>query len=188
MNIKSNKDEFPDLPRSHPYYGPIHYFTGKKVLSGYEDGTFGPDNTLTRSELLAVVLRALDLEYDGEILVGIFKDVPKDHWVNPLINNALDRRIITADRPVFEPNRPVTRSEFLAILVVASQIDVDVDDVTKVWSDVSETHWSAKYAKVAYKYKLFSKLRDDTFGPNNSVTRGEVANAMYQFLFQTKNR
>jgi len=166
------RDRFPDLPKDHQYYNSIKYYVGKGVLNGYEDGTFGPDNTLTRSELLAVVLEALDLEYEGETLIGIFKDVPEDHWVNPLITNAVDRGIITTDRPIFEPNRPVTRAEFLAILAFASQQDLD-DDLKsgKRWKDVDQNHWSAKYAALAYNLDLFEYIDGDYFGTNDSVRR-----------------
>lgn len=85
-------------------------------MKGFNDGTFRSTQTVTRSEILGIVLNALDIVNHGEILVGIFKDVPKDHWVNPLISEAVKRKIVTTDRPFFEPNRSVTKVEFLAIL------------------------------------------------------------------------
>lgn len=181
-------DEFPDLPRDHPYYGPIKYFVSKGVLNGYEDGSFGPDKTLTRSELLAVVLNALKLENEGEMLIGIFQDVPVDHWVNPLISNAVNRGIITTDRKVFEPNREVTRAEFLAILVFAGMVDFDVDRIKKSYKDVDINHWSSKYAKIAYDLKLFTDISGSKFGPDNSVQRGEVAYAMFHYLQKTRDK
>jgi len=66
------------------------------------------------------VLKSLDIAPHGEIVTGIFYDVPREHWVNPLISEAVKRKIVSTDREVFEPNRAVTRIEFLAILALAS--------------------------------------------------------------------
>jgi hypothetical protein len=53
------------------------------------------------------VLKALDIAPHGEIVTGIFHDVPKEHWVNPLISEAVKRKIVSTEREVFEPNRAV---------------------------------------------------------------------------------
>lgn len=66
------------------------------------------------------MLKSLDIAPHGEIVTGIFHDVPAEHWVNPLISEAVKRKIVSTEREVFEPNRPVTRVEFLAILALAS--------------------------------------------------------------------
>jgi hypothetical protein len=119
--------------------------------------------------------------HHGEILVGIFKDVPKDHWVNPLISEAVKRKIVSTDRIFFEPNRAVTRVEFLAILGQASG-DRLSKKVTKQWRDIDQKHWSQQYAEFALKYKLFEGISSDNFKPNEPVTRGEIAQAMYIYL------
>jgi hypothetical protein len=113
--------------------------------------------------------------------VGIFQDVPKDHWVNPLITEAVKRKIISTDRPLFEPNRAVTRVEFLAILWQASGEKLSTK-VTKKWKDIDQNHWSQPYAEFAFKKKLFANISNDIFGANEPVTRGEIAQAMYIYL------
>lgn len=103
-------------------------------------------------------------------MVGIFKDVPKNHWVNPLISEAVKRKIVSTDRVLFEPNRAVTRVEFLAILGQASN-EKFAKKSSKNWKDVDPAHWSQKYAEFALKYKLFENISGDTFNPNQPVTR-----------------
>ncbi len=172
---------FNDVSTSDKYYNAITYFAKKGILKGSGDGSFKSTMTVTRSEILWIVLNVLGIVHHWEILVGIFKDVPKDHWVNPLISEAVKRKIITTDRPFFEPNSKVTRVEFLAILWQASGENLS-KKITKKWKDVDQKHWSQQYAEFALKYKLFENINWDTFRPNDPVTRGEIAQAMYIYL------
>lgn len=178
---KNPKWVFDDLSSSDKYYESVTYFAKKWLLKWFDDGTFRSNQTVTRSEILGIVLKALGIVHHGEILVGIFKDVPKDHWVNPLISEAVKRKIVSTDRPFFEPNRPVTRVEFLAILWQASGEKLSKKN-TKNWKDIDQNHWSQQYAEFALKYKLFENINWDTFRPNDPVTRGEIAQAMYTYL------
>jgi len=106
--------------------------------------------------------------------------------VNPLISEAVKRKIVSTDREVFEPNRAVTRVEFLAILALASGENL-TPGVTKSWTDLSWSHWSHKYAQFALKYNLIDGVDGTTFKPNQSISRGEIAEAVYRYLV-IKNR
>lgn len=119
-------------------------------------------------------------------MTGIFHDVPKEHWVNPLISEAVKRKIVSTEREVFEPNRPVTRIEFLAILALASGENIPTG-VTKSWKDLSWSHWSHKYAQFALTYNLIDNISGDTFQPNQPISRGEISEAVYRYLV-LKNR
>lgn len=63
------------------------------IITGYEDGSFGPNKTITRAEFAAVVCRALGL---GEALGGaqVFTDVPADHWAAGYVALAYQQGII----------------------------------------------------------------------------------------------
>lgn len=177
---------FSDVPTNHPFYTSIGYFARKNIIRGYADGTFKSTQNVTRSELLGIVLSALDIAPHGEIVTGIFHDVPKEHWVNPLISEAIKRKIISTDRKEFEPNSAVSRVEFLAILGLASGENIPTD-LLKSWKDISWNHWSHKYAQFALKYNLLDNISGDTFRPNDPITRGEIAEAVYRYLV-IKNR
>lgn len=110
-----------------------------------------------------------------------FRDIAKDSWINPIVSEALKRKIISADKNTFSPDRPVTRVEFLAILGLASSEQIS-DQVTKSWKDISWTHWSHKYAEFALKNALIDNISGDQFKPNQAVTRGELAQALYRYL------
>jgi len=177
---------FSDVPYNNKFYTSISYFARQRIIKWFDDGTFKPERNVTRSELLGIVLQALDIAPHGEIVTGIFHDVPREHWVNPLISEAVKRKIVSTEREVFEPNRAVTRAEFLAILTLASGENL-TPGVTKNWTDLSWSHWSHKYAQFSLKYNLIDGTGGNTFQPNKAISRGEISEAVYRYLVQ-KNR
>ncbi len=172
---------FSDVPSTSPYYNSISYFAKRGIISGYADGSFKPEKNVTRAELLAIVFKWLNIEIRGNSTTSTFRDISNNSWINPIISEALKRKIISADKNTFSPDRPVTRVEFLAILWLASGEQIS-DQVTKSWKDVSWTHWSHKYAEFALKNALIDNISGDLFKPNQVVTRGELAQALYRYL------
>jgi hypothetical protein len=185
-NTNTTPGNFSDVPYSHKFYTSISYFGKLNIIKWFNDGTFQSDKSVTRSELLGIVLKSLDIAPHGEIVTGIFHDVPSEHWVNPLISEAVKRKIVSTEREVFEPNRSVTRVEFLAILALASGENLPIG-VTKSWNDLSWSHWSHKYAQFALRYKLIDDIEGNTFKPNQPISRGEISEAVYRYLV-AKNR
>jgi Peptidase family M23/S-layer homology domain len=177
---------FSDVPYNHRFYNSINYFGKKNIIKWFEDGTFRSEISVTRSELLWIVLKSLDIAPHWEIVTGIFYDVPSEHWVNPLISEAVKRKIVSTERRTFEPNRAVTRVEFLAILALASWENIQIG-VTKSWNDLSWSHWSHKYAQFALKYKLIDEIDWNSFKPNQPISRGEMSEAVYRYLI-AKNK
>lgn len=178
---KTSPGTFSDVTSSNPYYNSVTYFAKRGIINGYSDGTFKPEKNVTRGELLAIIFKWLNIESRGGVSTSTFRDIAKDSWINPIVSEALKRKIISADKNTFSPDRPVTRVEFLAILGLASSEQIS-DQVTKSWKDISWTHWSHKYAEFALKNALIDNISGDQFKPNQAVTRGELAQALYRYL------
>lgn len=172
---------FSDVTMSDKFYTAVSYFGRLNIIKWFEDGTFRPEKDVTRSELLWIVLKSLDIAPHGEIVTGIFHDVPREHWVNPLVSEAVKRKIVSTEREIFEPNRAVSRVEFLAILALASGEELPIG-VTKSWRDLSWSHWSHKYAQFSLKYRLIDDTDGVSFKPNQAISRGEISQAVYRYL------
>ncbi|WP_226546283.1 S-layer homology domain-containing protein [Bacillus thuringiensis] len=84
------------------------------IMSGFGDGTFGPDNILTREQLAAVLTRAFNLKATS---TTTFKDVNKNYWATNAIS-ALQESKITAGTGdnMFEPKSIVTREQYAQFL------------------------------------------------------------------------
>jgi hypothetical protein len=68
--------DFTDVPPEHPYYGPIAEFASSGWIDGYGDGTFQPDEPVTRQQFAKMVVRTLRLTVTGNEVCP-FTDVPK---------------------------------------------------------------------------------------------------------------
>lgn len=142
-------------------------------LSGYANGTFGPDRNMTRAEVTTMFARLLTEKMSADqTYSNTFSDVAKSHWAANYIGYMQQFGIITgyADGS-FRPDASVTRAEFSAI---ASRFET-LTEGTKSFSDVPSSHWAAKYINFAATRGWVNGYADGTFRPNNSITRAEVA-------------
>ena len=70
---------YPDVAIDHENFDAIEYLDEQNVINGYTDGTFGPDNTVTRAEAMKIILNALNVEIEMD-LDSFFPDVKEDDW------------------------------------------------------------------------------------------------------------
>lgn len=92
------------------------------IITGYEDGSFQPENTLTRAEFSAIIIRALGLEDAISTVEGQtqFTDVPAGYWGAGYINMAQQMGIINGyGDGRFGPDDKVTGVQTLKMLVCA---------------------------------------------------------------------
>ena len=131
-------------------------------------------------------MKTLKIEQKGEIITGVFSDVPKSHWVTPFLSEAIKNKIISTAKAKFRPDAPITRVELLAILIASTGEKLPTG-VTKTWKDIQWGHWSYRYGVFAYQNNLFSDIGGTSFKPNSPLTRGEAAEALYRYL-KTKSK
>ncbi|WP_337104181.1 S-layer homology domain-containing protein [Paenibacillus sp. YIM B09110] len=101
-----------------------------------------------------------------------FTDVEK-HWSKPAVNDLGSRLILSA--PVngfFHPNSDITRAEFAGILVRSLGLSRVKGPMRFV--DVKEEEWYSGAVQTAYAYGLISGFGDDTFRPNDNITREQA--------------
>jgi 2',3'-cyclic-nucleotide 2'-phosphodiesterase/3'-nucleotidase/5'-nucleotidase len=148
-------------------------YTGQVDEKGF--GVF----TLDVSKAVAPSLPAAD-PVTEQPAVAVFKDVPVSHWAAGYINSLTADKIIsgkTAD--TFDPNGLVTRAEFASLLTKALKLQVNVSPVFK---DVPASAWYAGAVAAAHENKLVSGVTADTFAPNASITREQMAVMVKQGL------
>lgn len=88
------------------------------IIQGYTDGTFHPDQSVTRAELVQLLDRAIGFEGLEKVKTGIsFPDVEVDFWGREAIEKAAETGIINGyPDGNFRPNDPVTREELAVII------------------------------------------------------------------------
>ena len=147
-------------------------------IFGYEDGTFRPDNNMSRAEAAAIFARLIS-EKKGEKISSktSFNDVSKNEWYSDYIGYLSKYGIIKgyADN-TFRPNDNVTRAEFVAMTVRFNSLfnEVKKGSYTVKYTDVASNYWA--YSDVAYAKHTgwLNGYADGTFKGDNAITRAEV--------------
>lgn len=111
-----------------------------------------------------------------------FEDV-KGHWAESYINYLFQRGIVKGvSDTAFEPDRNVTRAEFVTMIVRA--LDLPIQTYNNSFSDVAASDWYANNIETALQNNLITIY--DTFRPNDLITREEMTK-MTVAAWQTKN-
>jgi hypothetical protein len=92
------------------------------IIDGFEDGTYRPDEPVTRAQFAKIVVASLGVGEAAQYAKGAtkFSDVPADHWATGYINVAVDVGVI-AGYPdgTFQPENQVTFAEAIKMIVAA---------------------------------------------------------------------
>lgn len=139
-------------------------------LSGYPDGTFGTDRNMTRAEV-AQMFYALLLDKDVEITTS-FSDVPEDAWYAEAVNTLSSLGMLGGyPGGTYRPDAPITRAEFAAVaLAFANQSS----NAACSYTDVNAGAWYYPYVAQASSFGWIGGYPENTFRPDNKITRAEV--------------
>lgn len=114
MGLDGQASKFTDVSGAHWANKYIGAAAGAGLMNGYSDGTFRPNEKISRSELAALITRAFKLTGTGNTT---FKDVKKEAWYYNSIDALASNKIITgyADS-TFKPEKDITRAEFATVV------------------------------------------------------------------------
>ena len=143
---------FSDVAKSHWAANYIGYMQQFGIITGYADGSFRPDASVTRAEFAAIASRFETLTEGTKS----FSDVPSSHWAAKYINFAATRGWVNgyADG-TFRPNNSITRAEVAAVTCRLLERNADQSYIRshlselRVFTDVSESHWAYWYTMEA---------------------------------------
>ena len=135
---------FPDVAPGSWYNTAVSVITRMGVIKGYPDGTFKPDNSITRAELAAIAARfARAMAMRGNNVDG-FTDI-SGHWAEADIRHATIIGWVKGYPDfTFKPDQPITRAEFITLANnVLKRIPETTDDLLNgdmvSWSDNADT-------------------------------------------------
>lgn len=143
---------FSDVAKSHWAANYIGYMQQFGIITGYADGSFRPDASVTRAEFAAIASRFERLTEGTKS----FSDVPSSHWAAKYINFAATRGWVNgyADG-TFQPTNSITRAEVAAVTCRLLERNADQSYIRshlselRAFTDVSESHWAYWYTMEA---------------------------------------
>ncbi|MEQ6376457.1 S-layer homology domain-containing protein [Bacillaceae bacterium S4-13-56] len=176
--------EFPDLLG---YRTEITYLAERKIINGYTDGTFGPDQTVSRTQAVVMILRTLGVDYQNSNAPDPgFTDVSPATNEYKAIAEAVSLGFISGkENNTFDPAGKLTRGQMAKILVKAFELTGESD---KTFTDVaaptddSDGHWAYDYISTLAANKITTGYPNGTFLPQADISRQHFALFIYRYL------
>lgn len=175
-------DYFPDDTWEHWAEGDMLDMLQSDILRGQKvtDRKWGitylylnPDNTITRAEFVAMIVRALELETTKQ---GIQFTDTANHWAQNDINTASALGVVSGKTATtFDPNGKITRAEIASILYRAFDPTVYFEKGTpKNFTDLPSTHWAYNHIRQVNGVKIINGTTETTVSPGKNATRAEA--------------
>ncbi|OPH62099.1 hypothetical protein BC351_02345 [Paenibacillus ferrarius] len=151
--------------------------THKPYINGFIDGTFGPEKTVTRAQMAAMLARNLETAYKGNG-TSSFKDIDVLHWAfqdMEIVNQDGLMQGYTDER--FGPEEGITRAE-MAVIVdrwMAKQGKASGSpDHDTIYTDLTDKHWAYQAIMHVRGYSIMEGYQGNAFAPNQKLTRAEA--------------
>lgn len=150
-------------------------------IKGDTEGTFRPDDSITRAEFATIISRSLNKKMDdAQSSDTNFNDVSSSDWYAKAIAFVQSMGLINGyEDGTFRPEASITRAEAAVIIMRVEKIQGDV--VTGTLTDISG-NWAEKEILAAYAKGLISGYPDGTFRPENRITRAETVTMLNNVL------
>ncbi|MEO5951484.1 MAG: S-layer homology domain-containing protein, partial [Chloroflexia bacterium] len=198
--------QFPDVPAGSTFYDYVRCLACKGIVSGYPDGTFGPNNLVTRGQLSKIVSNSAG--YNEPHSEQSFEDVPVGSTFHLFIERLFSRSFISGyacggagepcgigNSPYFRPNANVTRGQTSKIVASARGLPAppaglwtfhDVPNTSTFWQWIEELASSGAitgYPCGGAGEPCVPPENRYYFRPATSVTRGQSAKIVSNTFF-----
>ncbi|NMM53422.1 hemoblobin-interacting domain-containing protein [Paenibacillus aquistagni] len=142
LNLEKIVDPgFQDVNESSEYYKSIAAVVSAGIFQGYADGTFKPDQSITRAEMAKILVVAYQLPVE-ELVINPFEDVSKASWYAPYLTSLIQNKITTGTSlTTYSPNHAVNRGEMALFIYRCQQLSQQLteqiieSEVTTITSD-----------------------------------------------------
>lgn len=142
-------------------------------ISGYPDGTVGPDKTITRAEAATMFYNLL-ADKNGD--TKAFTDVPANQWYAKAVMTLAGKGVISGyPDGTFKPNAPITRAEFVTMAMNFANAG---KGTACSFPDVPQNMWYYGAIAGATQNGWISGYPEGTFGPDRYITRAEVTSVI----------
>ena len=161
----------------------IEALAAKGVIAGFKDGTFHPNEPVTRAQFAAIINKAFQPTAQRQAVK--FGDVSSKFWANESIQAAYRGGFLSGyPGQKFKPDQPLPKVQALVSLASGMNLRSDDKSSLSVYKDATSIPNYAVTAiagatqkELVFNYPLLNQLN-----PNRDATRAEVAAFVYQAL------
>lgn len=173
---------FTDMTAEHWGYEYVIPLADANIINGYPDGTFLPEATISKGEFMKLVIQS-------SLPAGVdINDAPSslDHWAGKYLYVAETYRIVNPGDLTLETiEQPITRREMVLMITKADLVlrrNALEQDVSVTYNDYDDMDTQEiRYLTHAVSKGLIKGYPDNTFRPDNNMTRAEAATMIYRY-------
>ncbi|MFW6358911.1 MAG: S-layer homology domain-containing protein, partial [Chroococcales cyanobacterium] len=186
--LGANTAGFSDVPSDFWGFAAIQKAAAMKFIAGFPNGTFRPQNKLTRVQALVSLVSGLGLSGGNVNVLSVYSDraqIPS--YATNAIATATERRmVVNYPQPhTLDPMRDITRAEIAALVyqalvatnqakAIASPYIVNADSYLPSFADIQD-HWASDFIRRLASLDLINGFMDGTFKPNDPINRAQYA-------------
>ncbi len=172
--------KFSDVSNAHWASPAINDLTGKGVLSGYPDGSFQPDKSVSREEFVKILVLAMGLYNENSQCA--FIDVTENSWYYPYVASAYENGIVNGKGDYFGSGEQITREEAATMIYRCTKILGKNLSGSMEFVDNDMISGFAKEAVTTISGTIINGDENGRFNPFGSTTRAQSAKMIYQLL------
>lgn len=168
---------FGDVSYNHKNRIAIEYLQEEEIIGGYPDGTYRPENTINRAEMMKMLVEGLGITPDPAAYSDCFPDVHSE-WFARYVCYAKEQNWIGGyPDGTFQPANNVLDVEAFKMILNARGVEIASDFVPLKFADVSPSEWYRPYLVTAEKLNL-----TEDFTPGANYKRGQVAEVVFRTI------
>ena len=171
--------QFTDVPPDHWAIEPIEYLGTLFIMPGYTDGTFQPDGTIKRADLLINLLNIDRIPPAADLEPFPFSDIETKDWVAPYAKAGFEEKLIIGyPDNTFRPWNMINRAEGTTMAVRYAGYNI-TSAQERPYDDISTRFWAINDINTAKENGLLWFIVK-YFYPNDELSRAEQAAIMSQ--------
>ncbi|MGE5390695.1 MAG: S-layer homology domain-containing protein [Deltaproteobacteria bacterium] len=166
---------FNDVAASDPNALYIKYIVARGIITGFPDGSYHPQEALTRAQAAVIFTRIMGLNTKSGGKSN-FKDIPANYWAAGSITAASQAGYIKGiDANNYKPEAKLTRAQGISLFMKLSK-QPDTGAVLPTLNDINNRHWAARPVAMALDAGMIGLSQDKkNFYPDAGFNRGDLA-------------
>ena len=174
---------FKDVPANYWAKTYIEALASQNIIAGFPDGSFKPNEPVTRAQFATIVTKALKPPTKRTAIQ--FKDVASNFWAYAAIQSAYQSQFVSGyPDGTFKPQQQIPRVQALVSLANGLGLTANNQNVVSFYTDAAQipNYAIAPVAAATARQLVINYPTAKQLNPNRQATRAEVAAFVYQAL------
>ena len=190
ITFKAVEAKLKDVDESKWFAQPVNTLYAREIVSGFGDGSFKPENKVTREQFIKMIVSMFDLV--DQSAQSSFKDISKDAWYYTYVASAEKLGITNGiGNGAFGAGKEITRQEMAAMMYRAMNVlGIKLEAQNKdTFADIANVPQYAREAVIALQqYGIVSGVGNNKFDPASDSTRAQSATIIYNLFLKVVNQ